>query len=342
MLKTRLCGLLFFSLFWPFSQAGAQSPDHSGKFVFREPKMGSPFIITLYGNDSAKAAAAAHAAFQYIDHLNAVFSDYLDSSELNRLCHTAGSGKAVPVSAELFDILWRSAEAFRLSRGRFDITAGPLVRLWRAARRRGVPPPEQDIEKAMACVGFRHLRLNSQLHQAALDLPGMSLDLGGIAKGYAAQAALNRLQEAGFPAAMVDAGGDLAVGSAPPGREKWRIAMGETQGDAPPPLLQVSDLAVATSGDLYQYLEWNGRRYSHIIDPTTGWGISRQRTVTVVATDGATADWLASACSILPLSRARKLIRHFPGAAFSITERQGDRIRVWRSKTFHRYLSSAR
>lgn len=298
------------------------------KYLFQEPKMGSPFTIIIYGDDSAKAAEAARAAFLKVDTLNYYFSDYLDNSELSKLSRSSGSGKYVPVSAELFDLLKRSKEASRLSQGSFDITIGPLVKLWRRARKEKTFPRSDSLKAALAFTGYRHILLRTKQQAVKLDMPGMQLDLGGIAKGYAATEALNVLRTKGFPCAMVNAGGDIAAGAPPPGRKGWRIGIGipeKTDGYLPE-TVSLKYRAVATSGDVYQRLSWQGKQYSHIIDPKTGLGITTPRNVTVIATDGATADWLASACSILPVKKALRLVHKLPHTELYIVEKRSDTL----------------
>lgn len=298
------------------------------RFTFREQKMGSPFTLVFYASNKEEAARAARAVFLQVDTLNNIFSDYLASSELNRLSETSGSGKYVAVSPRLFDLLSRSATASRLSHGSFDVTVGPLVRLWRQARRAGRFPDVDSLRHALAITGYRHMHLRRRKCAVRLDLPGMRLDMGGIAKGYIAWEALKTLRQMGFPAALVNAGGDIATGAPPPGTRGWRIALAipeAAQGHLPEAIV-VHDGAVATSGDIYQHLAWQGKHYSHIIDPHTGLGVTTQRNVTVRAGDGATADWLASACSVLPEADAFRLIRRIPGAAVCILEKRADTL----------------
>jgi thiamine biosynthesis lipoprotein len=301
--------------------------------------MGSPFTITLYGTDSIAVSEAAAAAFQKADTLNGLLSDYIDSSEINRLSATSGQGRWVRISPPLFDILQRSQEAARLSRGRYDVTVGPVVRLWRKARKTGIFPDRDSLTAALKKTGYRYLHLDT-LHQSAwLEKPGMRLDVGGLGKGFVAQAVLELLSEYGFPSAMVNAGGKIVTGRAPSGKQGWVIginAPGEKE-QILPLLLSLHQLAVATSGDIYQYVEWKGRRYSHIVDPATGIGLTRRRNVTAIAADGTTADWLATACSILSFRNSRKLIRHFPGAAVLVTERRDGGIVQKSSGNFKKY-----
>jgi len=327
------------SLFFPaltFFLLIGKITDGQQKYLFEQPKMGSPFTITIYGNDSMAASAAA---FRKADTLNAVFSDYIDSSELNRLSATSGQGRYVVVSAPLFTILQRSLEAARLSKGSFDVTIGPVVKVWRQARKRKVFPNADTLKAALQKTGYRYIHLDS-IHQSVwLEKPGMQLDLGGLGKGFVAQAALNLLEEYGFHAAMVNAGGKIVIGQAPPGKQGWMIginAPGEKE-QILPGLLLLQHIAIATSGDIYQYVELNGKRYSHIVDPATGIGLTRSRNVTVIAADGTDADWLATACSVLSFRASLKLIRHFPGAALFVSEIRNGKIVHKSSPHFSNY-----
>lgn len=314
--------------------AGAQK-----KYVFEQPKMGSPFTISIYGTDSMAASLAAAAAFRRADTLNALFSDYIDSSELNRLSATSGQGRFVPVSLPLFTILQRAVEAARLSKGSYDITIGPVVKLWRQARKTKAFPHADTLKAALRKTGYRYIHLDTLHRSVCLEKPGMQLDLGGLGKGFVAQAALELLAAYGFPAAMVNAGGKIAIGQSPPGKQGWLIginAPGEKD-KLLPGLLSLQQVVIATSGDIYQYVELNGKRYSHIVNPKTGIGLTHSRNVTVIAADGTAADWLATACSILPLRKSLRLVRHLPGAALFVTESRNGKIFHKSSPGFRNY-----
>jgi thiamine biosynthesis lipoprotein len=298
------------------------------KYVFEQAKMGSPFTISIFANDSASASRAAFAAFHCADSLNLIFSDYIDSSELNRLNATSGQGRFVQVSSAMFDILKHSLKAARASNGSYDISMGPLVKLWRKARIEKILPNPDSVKGALLKVGYQYIHLDSVHQSLCLEKPGMQLDLGGIGKGYVAQAALNLITAEGFKSAMVNAGGNIVTGEAPPGKKGWRIGItvpNET-GQIIPKLLLLENMCVATSGDIYQHLDINGLRYSHIIDPKTGVGLTLQRNVTVVASDGTTADWLSTACSILPAKKAFKLVSQFPQGAMLMTELKNGKL----------------
>jgi thiamine biosynthesis lipoprotein len=170
----------------------------------------------------------------------------------------------------------------------------------------------------------------------------MLLDLGGIAKGYTAQQVIDFLKQNGITQALVDAGGDIATTGSPPAAKGWTIGINvpETQNDLLPKRIVLHDMAVATSGDVYQYVEHNGKKYSHITDPRTGYGVTSQRNVTVIAKDGATADWLATACSILPINDAKKLATNMHAQLLIAIVQEGKPL-FYFTKGFANYLNTA-
>lgn len=309
------------------------------KYSFQQPKMGSPFNIIIYSLDSAKAANAAFAAFKMIDTLNEIYSDYLPNSELNRLCSTSGTGQWVKVSEPLFNILQKAYHASEVSYGSFDVTMSPVIRLWRTARREKRLPDKDSIAAAKQQTGYKFIEFDTIQKSIRLQKPGMQLDLGGIAKGETAQKTYKRLCQQGFSYSLIDAGGDIVAGDVPPQVQGWRVAINlpETEELMNPQLL-LRNKAVTTSGDLYQYLEVNGVRYSHIIDPATGWALTNSRNVTVISDNGIDADWLTKACSILPIDSALELIKQFPSAEVQIAVLENNKPHFYRSKGFSSYL----
>lgn len=301
--------------------------------------MGSPFNLIFYCDDSAKASIRAAEAFALVDSLNHIFSDYDSTSELNALNRTAGSDSFVSVSEPLYDILKQSLTAAKKSHGAFDITIGPLSWLWRQSRHQHNFPEAATVQEAKTKVGFQKLKLDTTNHRAQLFQKAMQLDLGGIAKGYTAQAVVDFLSAKGITSALLDAGGDIACSGAPPGKKGWNIGinMPEQAADLLNKTIELHDGAVATSGDVYQFIEHNGKKYSHIINPKTGYGVTFQRNVTVLARDGATADWLATACSILPIPAAKKVARRQSASLWIGVLKKGN-IRFYKTAHFHRYL----
>jgi len=298
------------------SQGADAGEATSKRFAFSGTEMAVPIEIVLYAADEAAATRGAQAALARHRHLNAVLSDYDPESELSRLSRTSGGGKALPVSEDLWNVLCRAQEISEKSAGAFDITVGPVIRLWRRARRREELPLAPQLQAARQLVDYRLIRLSPSLRRVELLKPGMRLDAGGIAKGYALGQAMAVLKKEGFPVAMIQAGGDIALGDPPPGRPGWRIGIAPLEPDGPPSqYLWLSRTAVATSGDIWQYVEIGGRRYSHIIDPRTGQALTDHSMVVVVVPESTLADGLATAVSVLGPDQGLALIEATPGAA---------------------------
>ncbi len=291
------------------------------RYEYQHPQMGTLFRIVLYAEDSALARHAASKAFARIDELNYRLSDYLSESELNQLSSTAGSGKWVTVSGDLWQVLDFSIVVGKASRGAFDISIGPLSILWREAFWKKEFPQEAVLEKARGLVDYQNISLDRGSRRVMLSQRGMRLDLGGIAKGYALDEAMLVLQESGIDIALVDGGGDVLAGEAPPEEDSgWKVLYQKygSDGQLSWNSLWLENQAIATSGDHYQFLEWNNRRYSHIIDPRTGLGLTSRRLVTVVGPSGIIADALASACSIMGDEQREKVLQQFPEVSVEI------------------------
>jgi thiamine biosynthesis lipoprotein len=309
------------------------------RFAFSQPKMGSPFNIIFYFDDSLQANTIAHQCFQLVDSFVNIYSDYLDSSELNRLCAKAGkTNNPVIVSPALFDILLLSKTAFEKSCGTFDITLGPLTRLWRKARKEKIFPTDNLVKEKLALTGFKKIRIDTSTHGIELLQPGIQLDLGGIAQGYIAQQVIDFLKTKNIVVALVDVSGDIVTIGAPPNTNGWTVGVNvpeKTDELLKQPLL-ISNKAVTTSGDVYQFMEHDGKRYSHIVDPRTGYGITSQKNVTVIASDGTTADWLTKPCSILSARKAKKLAQSLQ-AEVLITQIKKGKLIYHMTKGFDRY-----
>lgn len=294
-----------------------------------QPKMGSPFNLIFYSDDSVKAATMAAQSFHLIDSLNFIFSDYIPGSELNRLSASAGKDSFVLVTPLLYDILLTSKQASEKSGGAFDITIGPLSRLWRQARKENRFPSEDEIRTARELTGFDKVIIDTSIHRIKLMQQGMQLDPGGIGKGFVAQQVVDFLRSNGIHTMLAGAAGDIVCGEPPPAKKGWSIGVNipDHANELMSNSIELSNKAVSTSGDVYQYIEHKGKKYSHIIDPRTGYGVTFRRNVTIIAKNGATADWLATACSILTIRKAKKLVKQYH-AELLITQLKKKKIRV--------------
>ncbi|MCF8247185.1 MAG: FAD:protein FMN transferase [Saprospiraceae bacterium] len=263
---------------------------------FTQPLMGTDFRIVAYYPDSFKLFEAVEKAFSRVAVLEKVFSDYDENSEVSWL----SDERKGEVSNELWEVLDYSLEVSRRSEGAFDVSVGALTKLWRKAFRQKEFPSENDIAAAKKTVGYEAIRTNQRANQVRLKKKGMRLDFGGIAKGYAVDEAMAWLKSYGIYVALVDGGGDLALGFAPPGKEGWEIEVPDqlSNGELTCQKTFLTNTAIATSGDTYRYLEHEGKRFSHIIDSRTGYGLTDRRVVTVTAATCMAADAWATAASV--------------------------------------------
>jgi len=305
-------------------------PDSLKRFEFSHPQMGTVFRLVMYAESELQANKAAAQAFTAVDSMNACMSDYLPDSELSLLCNTAGSGRSIRVSKDLWRILKLSVDFSRQTDGAFDVTIGPLTRLWRRARNLKELPDSSRVLEASALVGFQNLVFKKG-KQIELKKAGMRLDLGGIAQGYAADRCLEILRKNGIQRALADAGGDIALGAPPPGEAGWVIEIPSPieavtsshrlNTNRTPTTLRLANCGITTSGATFRYLEINGKRYSHIIDPQNGWGLTHHILVTVQAPNATQADAWATAISVLGESGWQRL-KHKP-----------NKMKVWLTET---------
>jgi len=328
------CALVLFGLTACHSTAPITSLQ---RFEFAELHMATVFRIVLYAPDETTANHAAETAFRRIAKLDDLLTDYDQNSELMRLCRQP-VGRPVPVSRELFAVLQKSQKLAARTDGAFDMTVGPLVQLWRASRKSHVLPDAGQIAEAKRACGYRNIALNARNRTVVLKVPHMRLDAGGIAKGYAADEALQLLRQMGIPRALVAASGDIATGDAPPGRPGWNVGIESI--DAPLTGLSRSVIlrhaGISTSGDTEQYVEIDGRRYSHIVNPATGLGLTERIGVTIIAPNSTDSDRLATAVSVLGAAKGLAFIESQSACAALIVTLTNGGTQVLESRRFPR------
>jgi thiamine biosynthesis lipoprotein len=294
------------------------------KFSYSEMKMGSAFNLIIVSADSNKANHLARKSYELVDSLNHIFSNYDSSSELSKINASAGL-LPYKMSTAMLDLVQKSQYAYIQSKGAYDISIGPLSSLWRNARKAKLFPEASTVLATKKLVGLNQVKINKRLGTIFLPNANMQLDFGGIAKGYIAQWVINFLKANGIQQALVDAGGDIVMSGPPLNQQGWLIGVNlpETTDQLLNKKLQLSNCSVATSGDVFQFIEYKGVKYSHIINPLTGYGVTNLRNVTIVAKTGATADWLATACSILPIQEAKQLAISHQAALLITTLKNG-------------------
>jgi len=260
-------------------------------------------ITVIPGNE--KAIREAFEALKKVDLLMSTYKEDSEISILNR------EGKA-QVSEETLEVIEDAIKFSNLTDGAFDITCRPLINLWKKAKKEEKLPAEMEIEEAISLVGYQRIILEG--NQIRLEKKGMQIDLGGIAKGYAVDKAIEALKKNGIKRALVNAGGDLyALGIDPQG-EKWQIGVQDPrEEDKIIDIIKVKDKAVATSGDYRRYFTLEGKRFSHIVNPKTGLTVQDvPMSVTIIGPDATTTDALSTGVFVLGPEEGMKLIESLP------------------------------
>lgn len=293
---------------------------------FTEIAMGVDVTVKVAASEAADRLAAARLAMAEVRACDDALSDWQASSECRRLPRTAGA--ATIVGERLFTATARSIEIARATEGRFDPTISPIVQAWRTARAKGALPDTATVDAARSRVGWQHVSLDARTRTITFGRDGMALDFGGIGKGFAAQRASAAMVAAGQPSHLVAVAGDLVAGPvAPPGKPGWTIRKEDGLG-APFELTLLGE-AVSTSGDLEQFIEIDGVRHSHIIDPRTGRALRDRTAACVRGPDGATCDALATALCVAGSRDAAALVRSFAGYRASVTTVDAHGVRAW-------------
>ncbi|MEZ0266255.1 MAG: FAD:protein FMN transferase [Phycisphaerae bacterium] len=281
------------------------------RFEYAQIHMGMRCRLVVYATNEDVAVAACRAAFARIAEIDRVASDYLLASELNHVCKTATT-QPVKVSDDLWALLIEARKISELTGGAFDITVGPYSQLWRKARKEKVLPTQDALATARPLVGYEKVQLDPANRTVRLTVPGMKLDLGGIAKGYAGDGAIATLRAHGITSALFECGGDIVLAGPPPGKPGWSVSIVDP-GDTAPRSLDLHDCAVSTSGDTMQFVDIDGVRYSHVVDPRTGVGVTTRAMGTVVAPKGLWSDPLSKCVYLVDEAKRDELLKHFPG-----------------------------
>ncbi len=310
------------------------------RFEYSLPRMGTIFRVEMYAADGAHASKAAEAAYARAEELEQIMSDYRPDSELNTLARE-GCKAPFPVSQDLYDVLTRAMWISHESGGMFDVSIGPVVRLWRAARKSGQRPGRRGHRQSPGAGELpQHCDGSAKSHRVP-EAPGMILDLGGVGKGYAADQMLATLEAQGIHRAMVVAGGEVVVGDPPPGKFGWNVTL-DTAASAESAVscsVLLNRGAVSTSGDEHQFFVTNGHRYSHVINPKTGWALEGQSSTTIVTRNFHSPDGLCTALSLMPVADGIRVAESIPGVAVLMVRRVNGE---WKSYTSHGFPTTCR
>ncbi|NOX96688.1 MAG: FAD:protein FMN transferase [Nitrospirae bacterium] len=273
--------------------------------TFTETKllMGTTVEITIRGENKDLAGKAAEQAFREIEAVDSLMSTFKKDSEISRI-NREGARQPIKVSRDTFRVVRESIRLSELSGGAFDITVAPLVNLWRSARKNKRLPGQQNLKKALALVGYQNILLDEKNGTVGFRKKGMEIDLGGIAKGYAVDKAVEKLRQEGVKRAIINAGGDLYLLGRPPDKNFWKIGLRNPyKKDEILGTIKARDEAIATSGNYENYFTLGGKRYGHLLDPRTGKPTERVLSVTVLAKDALSADGLATAIFVLGVKK---------------------------------------
>lgn len=286
--------------------------------------MATVVAVTARGCDADALEERVRESFAEMERLAAILSEWDPASPVSRVNSRAGV-EPVRVPPELYDVLQTALNVSRLTSGAFDPTWAALGDLWRfdGTGPQHLPPPE-EVERRRALVGYRQLVLTPAARTAFLERPGARIGLGGIAKGYIAEAAANYLVAHGVPDVLVAASGDMAARGRN-GDRPWTIAIRDPRDPSgAQATVTLEDESLSTSGDYERFVVIAGRRYHHIIDPGTGYPATGATSVSVVAPHGALADALATGIFALGPERGTAVVQRVPGASALVVDSAGE------------------
>mgnify|MGYP001980017911 FL=1 len=286
--------------------------------------MGSRFDITVVAKDSTAANSDINMAVAEITRIEKRISSWDPNSETSLVNANAGI-KPVKVSQELFDLIKRAIGISKLTDGAFDITYASMDKIWKFDGSMTRMPAEEDIKSSVSKVGYQNIILNEAEHTVFLKLPGMKIGFGAIGKGYAADRAKDLLQSKGVIAGIINASGDMNTWGKQVNGEDWKVAitnpMDKNKAFA---LLPIKNEAVVTSGDYEKFVEFNGTRYAHIIDPRTGYPATGIISVTVFAPKAELADALATSVFVMGKEVGLNRINQLPKVECIIIDVEGN------------------
>ncbi len=310
--------LVLASAFWP---RGPVEVDSGYRTI-----MGTFARVVVVAANRKNAQKCIESAFDELKKVDELMSDYKSDSEISRV-NRDGFKQPVRVSKPTFEVIQKSVKFSSLSSGAFDITVGPLMDLWRSAEEANSIPTKEQLNQAHSKVGFEKLVLDANQISVGFKVAGMRLDLGGVAKGYAIDKAVEAMQQRGATGGIVDVGGDIRCFGKPHKTDNWLIGLQDPseKSEIRNPkfeiffdegrsllTLKLNDTAVATSGGYRRFAVINGRRFSHIIDSKTGYGSDKLASVTIIAENAIDADALATAVSVLGTEKGLALIEMIP------------------------------
>ena len=291
----------------------ATASENAVRYEASHESMGTVFTVAVYGRQRTFLSEVVEEVFQEVDRLDEQMSNYKPESELSVINHTAASGPVV-VEPGLFHLLEICVARSEETDGAFDITVGPLMKSWGFFRGRGRLPAQAEINQVLKRVGYQHLKLDTERRTIRFDEEGVEIDLGGIAKGYAVDRAVDILRANGITSALVSSGMSsiYALGS-PPGEHGWKISIRDPYnarkaGD----VLRLQNYSVSISGNYEKFFEIGGKNYCHIMNPHTGWPVEGVLATVVLAATGTDTDGRSAGFFVMGVEHGRKYLALHP------------------------------
>jgi thiamine biosynthesis lipoprotein len=310
----------------PMPERPAPPVRKDGTIYAEAYQMGTRFSINVWVGEGAPAAAgvAIEAALAEIERIEQIMSEWRPSSELSQLNDAAGQ-EMRPLSPELFEVLQRSKTVAEATGGAFDPTFHGVGQLWKFEPG-AVPPTQEAIAAKLPLVDWRAIELDPNTQRGRLARPGMKVGLGAIAKGYGVDRASQVLKQHGFVHHIVEGGGDTYVSGTKAGG-LWKVGIQRPDGPGSIAAIPASDRAIVTSGGYQRFLEVDGKRYAHIIDPRTGWPLdeaSSAQSITVLAADATDADAYATAVAVMGPVKGLEFVEAHPQLDAVLLTRSGE------------------
>ena len=301
--------------------------------------MGTIFTVAVYGRDRTFLSEVVEQVFEEVDRLDEQMSNYKPDSELSVINREAASHPVI-VEPGLFHLLEVCVQRSEQTGGAFDITVGPLMKSWGFFRGRGRLPTPAELSEVLKRVGYRHIKLDAERRTIQFDESGVEIDLGGIAKGYAVDRAVDILRSNGIASALVSSGTSsiYALGS-PPGAQGWKITLRDPyDAHKAADVIHLQNYSLSTSGSYERFFEIDGKNYCHIMNPHTGWPVQGVHSAAVLAATGTDTDGRSAGCFVMGVDGTRKYLAAQPNIAvifYLPTDRRGEYKRVLlRSKSY--------
>jgi thiamine biosynthesis lipoprotein len=292
------------------------APAQSIRYEASHDAMGTEFTVVAYGSDAKYLGEVANEIFAEIDRLDAQMSNYKAESEISTL-NRAAARRPVIVEPALFGLLQDSLRYSRETNGAFDITVGPLMQAWGFFRGQGRSPSRAELAAALDCVGYGHVHLDAGRREVRFDRQGVELDLGGIAKGYAVDRAVEILRENGVTAALVSSGtSTLYALGAPPEERGWRVNVRDPfKAGKVADVVWLKNYSLSASGSYEKFFTLRGKTYAHIMDPRTGRPVENMLATAVLAPSATQSDALSTAFFVLGPQGSRQYLAAHPDLA---------------------------